>query len=394
MYRTIIAFFFSFSAEGTFIAAPFSSVGKLSFQRIMSSPGIWSSSTEEDDDDASLIEPWMENGDTLLHIHEPPEFERAVLNQKLHSLQLSDQKLLVLQDAAQRMVRRHEAELRDTRAQHATAMVAKENTAKLRHETEMERVRQTLERRVQKIEADHKAERLRLKENYQKQLEEELLEHTARIESLQDAHALDRFAWSKQESQLRSALAASEKASMHQLRHANCTMQAMQVEMQEERDRFGLLKHEYKTVTERYERLKSRWNHLREQNEALVAQQQTMEKKAQEQMEIATSAVAAATQREQALQEKYDALLLQYNGAIQQSRQELSAPQRNLPPDVQSAIADRASDNALSHRVRGILDLVLNARAVRFVRRWFRYIFIPRAPSSFRKRNSSAVSDS
>lgn len=332
------------------------------------------------------MEPWMENGDALLHIHEPPEFERAVLNQKLHSLHLSDQKLLVLQDAAQRMIRRHEAELRDTRSRHATAMAAKENSAKQRHKAEMESVRQTWERRLVQAEADEKAGRLRLKEKYQKLLEGERMEHTAQIKLLQVAHALERNKWLELESQLRSAFSTVEKASLHQLLHANNTLKVIQDELREEREQNGVL-------TERYERLKTRWNQLREQNEAMLAQQRSVELKAKDQVEIATSAVAAATQREQDLQEKYDALMKQFNAVMEESRHDVSTSQRYTASGPQLSFVDPDASVALSRRPNGFLGAVWNARAVQFARRWIQFIFVPRGPSSLRRRNSSSSND-
>jgi FtsZ-binding cell division protein ZapB len=398
MYRTFIVIWAmsivqiaAFSAAGSFLWSPPLGTGgatQSSFRGGFSFRVGSRSRTEEPQDDSSLIEPSIEQVEAFWHIHEPPEFERAVLQQKLSALHLSDQKLLVLQDAAQRMVRRHETELHDTRAQHATALAAKEQTASQRHAAELERMRLAGEQRERKLEAAGQAERLRLNEHFQKQMENAHKEHAARIEALQDAHTQDRTAWSEQESELRLALAVAEKTNIQQLRHANGTIQAMQVEMNDERERYERLKQEFKAITERYERLKSRWNQLRRQNEALVAQQQSVEQKTAEQVEIATAAVAAATQREQDLQENDDALLLRYNTARQQSQQEVSTiSQLNRASEVPVSLADR------EHDPRGLLDVVWNARAVRFVRRWIRYIFVPRAPVSFRRRSSSSSND-
>ena len=378
--------------------APFFAA-KHSFQRVLHPRKRWSidisSSSREEEEDASLVEPWMEDGGDLrlpLHPAPPPELESAVLNQKLHALQLSDQKLLVLQDAAKRMVRRHEAELLETKAQHATALAANEATAQRLQNAEIDRLQLMWERRLRsQKDADRQVaakERAKLQEDWQAQLQKAQREYQARIEEMQAEQARDR---SEREQRLRAQMAAIERDAAKEVHQANSTIQLLQAELREERERHRLAELDCVAITERFERLQSRFDHLRQQNEALLLQQQSeqqeLARQQEEQMEIANSAVAAAMHREQELQKKYELLQQQYDTLQSESitRQQLR-PKKVTP----SSFADSSKGVAPSSRRRGMLDLIWNAKAVRFFRHWFQYLLVPRAPSSFRKRKSTS----
>jgi hypothetical protein len=327
--------------------------------------------------------------------------ESAVLNQKLQGLHLSDQKLLVLQDAAKRMVRRHEANLLETQSSHVLDMATFQEDHQIQYQSQIGNLNQEWESRLQRVELERTNARnglMTAQEEYVHTLNRQSDEHARQLESMKLEQEQERAVWSGVEDRLRSQLTNMEQETRKNRIRTNATIQALQLELQEERENHRLWREECERITEKYQRAKVRMDHLRDKNEELLllnavgnenemVQQQPIQY--QEQIDIATSAAAAAIQREQSVQEKYDALLQQYNQSQRHNTTDMPR-ERNSKKSVPipSTIRYEAEVTAaqptwikvVKQRFGSIQNLIWKHDAVRAMSRWLTYAFLPRVP--------------
>jgi hypothetical protein len=307
------------------------------------------------------------------------------LKQKLKHLELSDQKLLVLQDAAKRVVRRHEGELAE-----AAGKAAKEKAESVAI-TEADR---QVGEAVKKVETEwhiklEEADAKRLKaveqlESLQQQwkdvnAERDLL--ASDLTTIQRDYAQDQVAWKAQAQKLEQQLALKQEryeaavAQIEQLERtaaktenellaANSQVDTLQTALQKEQHRISNIKAKFTALAETKENLQVELETLRRENKALAAETfaavereqrstgddvaflksaareaavaaEQQQQEYEERMEIAQSAVDAAVRRETAVQQKYDSLLQNFESVLRENRalqQQLAAQQQQTPP--------------------------------------------------------------
>lgn len=320
----------------------------------------------------------------------------SALQHKLNALHLSDQKLLVLQDAAKRVVRRREAAaLADAAAVtsnnnkpvHDAAEVEAEWLAKLER---VEAARREAVTQLQDAARQH--------EQWQRDADasanatrRDLAIAQSASEARQSADARDRAAWMAERRELERNLA--RERDLHQaavagieprqrlaehaaaeLAAAHAQVETLQSALRREGWRNSNLKAKFRALVETKESLQSKVDTLLRENKAALAatgqQQQQLgaepalltarqqqQREYEERMEIAQSAVAAAVKREEAVQRNYKDLQKNYEQVLQEKRaleQQLAEQQPST-----RAFVDRARVQS-SEEVQPVLPNELN----------------------------------
>lgn len=324
------------------------------------------------------------------------------LQHKLNALKLSDQKLLVLQDAAKRVLRRHESEL----AAVAHAKSAKENSEYVKANLVEERVRDAVkqvefkfQKKLESVTAERSDATKQLETSLllQEQASKESDYLRTKLSKLQTLHEQDKAAW-KAESQLleqqlareheRYEAAASGIAQLErttekleaELFAVNSKVDQLQTALQKEKHRSSSFNDKFVALAEAKERLEVKLDELLQENSSLTAEAASAaelstritasvdavaafqpQQDYEERMEIAQSAVTAAVRSEQMVRENYDALQQNYEALIQEKQaleQQLAQQQQQPKPTfvtVKKSIEGQPSLDGLDTHVHGKL---------------------------------------
>jgi hypothetical protein len=323
-------------------------------------------------------------------------FDRAILNHKLQGLHLSDQKLLVLQDAAKRMVQRHEAQMKETQDHHVTTTTTTIEQLKVKHQKEMNTIIKAMEKRVHAIELERNnvVNELRTtKHDFRNMLDTQRKDNNRQIEDIKLKYEQDRTVWIDAERRLSKKIEYIENDSTLTIRDANETIHTLRVELQQQKDSYQLLKTRYENITQRYHRSKEQIDQLRNRIEELLLEQETYKAKEiqqqeyyQERMDIAESAVSAATNREITVQQMHDSMQ-RTNYVLQESIVQLEQQlqqQMDINKNLESMIATKHIKQHVPivsifvQKIRSWVQWNNDQSFLRVTSRWIKYVFLPR----------------
>ena len=314
-------------------------------------------------------------------------FDSAIINHKLQGLNLSDQKLLVLQDAAKRMAQRHEAQLKEVQQHHSKNIETSIEESNTQHQKEIERLTRTMERRLQQMEIERNKvsdELKRTKQEFTKLLETERNANIAKLDEIHQKYQADRAYWFDTERQLRDELESVENAS--------ATVQSLDLDLRQQNEKYQLLKEKYETYRARYHHATAEIEQLRDGKTKLEAELEferenitKLQQQFKEQMEIAESSVTVATSREHSLQVQYDALQQTNNNLrddVSRLNQELQQ-QQDLYEELNSKFLDESTKShspLLSNALQRFRKYIwANDRSlVRTSCHWIQRVFVPK----------------
>jgi chromosome segregation ATPase len=350
-------------------------------------------------DDASAIDGIQETNsvqsrDDNVEFANNHYFDSAIINHKLQGLNLSDQKLMVLQDAAKRMVQRHEDHIKKVQQQHSSQISASVEECKEQNQKEIKKLTEAMERRLQHMDVDrNKAinELKKTKQEYTKLVETERTANRVKLEGIHSKYKLERENWIEAERQLLDELDKMKTDANVLVGNATLTIQRLDMDVRQQKEK-------YRSVKEKYDTLKVRYHHatteieefrsnIRNLESDLELERQNMSKLQQhfnERMEIAESSVTAATNRENILQANYDSLQ-QSNDSM---RQEISRLNQELQQQTESYMAlnntlstktTRIETSILSNSIQRIRKYIwYNDRSLlRVSCRWIKAVFVP-----------------
>ena len=332
-------------------------------------------------------------------------FDSAIINRKLQGLNLSDQKLLVLQDAAKRMVKRHEDEMNEVQQHHSSSMAVSIEECNIQHQKEIEKLNRqhqkeidelnrNMDRRLQLVESQRITaigELKRTKREHMILLEKEREASAAKFDELDAVYNKDRNHWIESERRLRDELKLVEMAAKDSTGNATTMIHQIDLDLQLQRSKYQLLKAENEAQQERYHHVTAEIEQLRNERNKLKAEVVSVrenevrrQQQFREQMEIAESAVAASTKRERDLQLKCDSL--------QQANFKLLDDLSNVNMELQKQtvacaelekkfIADRPkSDHPILSKTLQTLRKYLwinDQSLLRLSGRWVQHVFVP-----------------
>ena len=318
-------------------------------------------------------------------------FDSAIINHKLQGLHLSDQKLLVLQDAAKRVVQRHEEQMKEVQRQHTSTMTTSIEGRNKQHQVDIEKINRTMERRLHQMELErHKMmdELKRTKLEYTKLLETERNDHRMKMDELNTKYNQDRSIWIETERQVQDELVLVQRNATFAAEEANRIIHHFNLDMERQQNKHQSLKEKYDTHQQRYHRATTEIEQLRNEIQNLQAEvtlmQNDMERQQEqfrEQMEIAESAVAAATNRETALHQTNRQLVDQVSELHQELQQQKDAFREM---DEQNEISNhtRRNSTTLSRTLQRAYQYLWyhndESSRLRVSGRWIQSVFVPR----------------
>jgi hypothetical protein len=322
-------------------------------------------------------------------------FDSAIINHKLQGLNLSDQKLLVLQDAAKRMVQKHEAQMKEAQQHHSSKIATSIEQSNTQHQKEIKKLTATMERRLQQMEFERKKvidELKTMKQEYTTMLETERKANNVKMEEAYAKYKVDRAYWIEAERQLRDELELVEVDAKFSLGNATATIQRLDVNLRQQREKYQSLKEKYDNQQERYQQATVEMERMRNgkqnlETELEIERENVMKLKQQfnEQMEIAESSVATATSRENILQIKYDSLQ-QANNHL---REEVSRLKQELDQRDEAyqelnsqflAVTTKSDSPILSNALQRVRKNIWSndQSLLRLSFRWINSVFVPR----------------
>ena len=316
-------------------------------------------------------------------------FDNAIINHKLQGLHLSDQKLLVLQDAAKRMVQRHEEQIKEVQRR----SIEERN---IQHQTEIEKIHHTMDRRLKQMEFERSNlvdELKRRKQEYMKLLEAERDTNRMKMIALDTKYEEDCRNWIETERRLRDEIASLQHNVTFTARNASRAIRQLNLDMeQQQQNRNHSLKAELIALQERYHRVETEMKQLRNENVMFDTERASLQDKVvreqgrfEEQLEIAKSAVAVATKREADCQVKNDELQQtnrQLHEEVSRLNQELQYQKEaylELEEDIEEDRKRRTSP-ILYHTLQRVHKFLWRSdqSLLRSSGRWIQSVFVPK----------------
>ena len=322
-------------------------------------------------------------------------FDIALINHKLQGLNLSDQKLLVLQDAAKRMVQRHETQMKEIQQHHSSRISTSIEKRNTQHQIEIEMISGTMDQRLRQMEFDRNKvidELKRTKREYTTLLETERKANSVKLEEVYAKYKEDHSSWVEAERQLRDALELVKMDAKFSIGNATATIQRLDLDVRQQKEKYQSLNENYEAHQTRYLRTTAEMEQLRidkynletelefERENVIKLQQQFNER-----MEIAESSVAAATSRENILQVKYDSLrqinnnLREEVSRLKQELQQQNEAYQELNIEFLAETTNRKSPILSNALQRARKYIWYNDQSLlRVSCRWIQTIFVPK----------------